>query len=120
MRLWKPFQRFVTTLRRKINLRNDAIDIFALLIFLSHSKLLYQLSMLFCSTMVTFYSAVDKYKNWTKEVMVVDKSINRDSAKFYLLGILPLLAVIVFNILPALLLVLYPSSSSGNSYPNVN
>ena len=108
VRLWKPFQRFVTTLRRKINLRYDAIDIFASLIFLSHSKLLYQLSMLFRSTTVTFYSAVDEYKNWTKEVMVVDKSINHDSAKFYLLGILPLLAVIVFNILPALLLVLYP------------
>ena len=40
--------------------------------------------------------------------MIVDKSIGCFSAKYCLLGILPLLAVIVFNILPALLLVLYP------------
>ena len=48
-------------------------------------------------------------ENWTERVMIVDKSINCNShANFYLLGILPLLSVIVFNILPALLLVLYP------------
>ena len=107
--LWKPFQRCFTTLRRKINLRNDVIDIFASLIFLSHSKLLYQLSMLFRCTTVTFDSEIDMYKNWTRRVMIVDKSITcNSSAKYYLLGILPLLSVIVFNILPALLLVLYP------------
>ena len=106
--LWKPFQRCFTTLRRKINLRNDLIDIFASLIFLSHSKLLYQLSILFRCTTVTFDSEIDEYKNWTERVMITDKSINCDSPNFYLLGILPLLLVIVFNILPALLLVLYP------------
>ena len=104
--LWKPFQKCFFTLRKKINLRNDVIDIFASLIFLSHSKLLYQLSMLFRCTTVTFDS---EYKNWTKMVMIVDKGITcNSSAKYYLLGILPLLSVIVFNILPALLLVLYP------------
>ena len=40
--------------------------------------------------------------------MIVDKSITCNGAKYCLLGILPLLSVIVFNILPALLLVLYP------------
>ncbi len=107
--LWKPFQRCFTTLRRKINLRNDVIDIFASLIFLSHSKLLYQLSMLFRCTTVTFDSEIDEYKNWTEKVMITDKSINCSySANYYLLAILPFLSVIVFNILPALLLVLYP------------
>ena len=105
--LWRPFHRCLASMRRKWSLRTDILDVFASLIFLSHSKLTYQVSMLFRCTTVGQLN-FDGWNDKSSRVMNVDKSTSCDGGKYYLVGTLPLLAAVVFNLIPALLLVLYP------------
>ena len=110
MLLWKPFHRCCIRLRNGWNPKNDLIDAFAFFFLLSYSKILFHsLLLIGCCRSISF----DKLGN-TKELLYAkcfDPSISCKDTGHLKITIPALSVLILFNILPALLLILYPIKS---------
>lgn len=108
--LWKPFHRCCVRLRKGWNPKNDLIDAFASFFLLSYSKILYHsLLLIGCCRSIAF----DKLGN-RKEILYAkcfDPSILCKDMGHLKITIPSLIVLVLFNILPALLLVLYPIKS---------
>ena len=103
--LWRPFHRCFVRLRRGWDTKNDLIDVFATFLLLSYVKIIYQ-SVLFTSlTKITTYSLNGDFL-LAYHVSDIDMTVKRTSTKYG--AAFAVLLNIVFNILPVLLLVLYP------------
>ena len=106
--LWKPFHRYWVRLRTGLNAKNDLIDVFASFFLLSYSKTLYQSMLLVgCCTTVNFDESQpgDLTYKYAKCFDPSESCISRENLK---ITIPAAIVMFVFNILPALLLVLYP------------
>ena len=108
--LWRPFHECFFKLQKRLATQSDITNIFASFIYLSHGKLLYQMSILFqCTTVGKLSLSEPTYRDWSEnDVMFNDKSVSCGATQYFLLAIPGLLVLLVFNILPALLLVFYP------------
>ena len=108
MCLWKPFHRCFVKLRRGWNKKSDIIDVFATFFLLSYSKCLYQSAVLLYALKVSTYNVSEHSIYFVVERAYIDPSITYGSANHLLFAIPAVLISFVFNILPTLLLILYP------------
>ena len=105
--LWRPFHRCFVQLRRGWDTKNDLIDVFASFLLLSFVKILYQTVIMFSTTRPATFSLSGEYLYYSY-VSDIDNSIPITSAKYIIAVISALVICIIFNLLPILLLVLYP------------
>ena len=106
--LWRPFHGCFVRLRRGWDTRRDIVDVFASCFLLSFSKLTYQSMILINCPLIT---RLDEESNMSYgHVMAYNPNISCKSTnvKYLLITIFASLSILVFNILPALLLVLHP------------
>ena len=105
MLLWRPFHRYFIGLQRGWDTRSDIIDAFSSFFLLSYGKLVYQFFVLsHCIPLKYVQDGVPHYLH----VLFGDTNIPCLSTKHALLLAPSLLVFITFNLLPTLLLVLYP------------
>ena len=105
--LWRPFHRCFVQLRRGWDTKNDLIDVFATFLLLSFIKIFYQTELVTNTTMLQSYSLSSEHMYYSY-VSYADNSIPTTSAKYIIAVISALVICITFNVLPILLLVLYP------------
>ena len=101
--LWRPFHRCLVKIRRGYGSNNDIIDVFSAFFLLSYSKLMFQCSFFLACTEIRNISDDSYYL-----VMEYDPAVRCSSSRYYQVAVPALLCLFIFNILPALLLVLYP------------
>ena len=104
--LWRPFHRRFVQLRRGWDTKSDIIDAFITIFFLTYSKILYQTVLLVAHKEVKNTQPSGTY--FRSYVCAVDHSVDYGNAYHLSFAIPVILTSIVFNILPPLLLVLYP------------
>ena len=105
--LWRPFHKCFVRLRRGWDTKNDLIDVFATFLLLSFVKIMYQTVLMFNTTMLETFSLSGEYL-YHSYVSNVDNSIPTAGAKYIIAVNSALVICIIFNLLPILLLVLYP------------
>ena len=104
--LWKPFHRCCVQLRRGWNTKNDICDVFATFFLLSYTKTMH-LTLLFLRNHKVY--SIDKWGSHTVTLQpIVDRSILHHGMNHLLFNIPSLIFWFVFNIIPLLLLILYP------------
>ena len=106
--LWRPFHQICVKLRKGWDTRRDMVDVFASFFLLSFSKTLYfSLLILECSRRTTLTEEGNVICHF---VMAHDPSIicNSSNVKYVITATFASLCILIFCILPALLLVLYP------------
>ena len=104
--LWRPFHKCFVKLRREWNVKSDIIDVFSAFFLLSYSKLMYQSTLLVSCQKVTYLN----HTHWGihNYIMKYDSTVACGSSKYIYIALPAIISLCVFNILPALLLVLYP------------
>ena len=105
--LWRPFHRCFVQLRRGWDTKNDLIDVFATFLLLSFVKIMYQTVLVLSATTLDIYSLSGEHLYYSY-VSNIDNSIPITSAKYIIPVISALVICIIFNVLPILLLFLYP------------
>ena len=103
--LWRPFHRCFVRLQRGWDTRSDIIDAFSSFFLLSYGKLVYQFLVLsHCIPLKYIQGGVPHYLH----VLFSDMNIPCSSPKHAFVLVPSLFVFITFNLLPTLLLVLYP------------
>ena len=104
--VWKPFHRCFVCLRRQWDKKNDIIDVFTTFLYLLYGKCLYQtLVLLNWNDIVDFNSSGMAFLSYRP---YLDLSIGYGK-KHHLFFMIPALIIFtVFNMLPLLLLIVYP------------
>ena len=106
MWLWRPVHRYFVRLRRGWDTKSDIIDAFTTFFFLTYSKILCQTLLLISSKPIR--NIEPPGKSFLTYVSVVDHSVDYGSL-YHLSFVIPgVLISLIFNILPPLLLILYP------------
>ena len=104
--LWRPFHRCFVRLRRGWNTKSDIIDVFTTFFLLSYSKIVHQ------TMLLTTSRAIANIDQAGRDVatyrLIVDPSIEYGDLYHLAFAIPSLFICLVFNILPPLLLILYP------------
>ena len=107
--LWRPFHRCFVRLRRGWDTKSDIIDVFTTFFLLSYGKIMYQTLLL-----TGYYTIINIDKSGQHFVTyqcLVDQSVLYGS-KYHLLFAIPAVMIsLVFNVLPLLLLILYPTKA---------
>ena len=104
---WRPFHKCFVRLQRGWNSKSDIIDVFASFFLLTYSKLLHQIILFSRCRHLQYIEDANSTSHY-KLVMHIDVDINCLSTK-HLSFVIPLaILFVVFNLLPALLLILYP------------
>ena len=104
--LWRPFHGCFVRLRRGWNTKSDIIDVFTTFVFLSYSTVMHQtIQMISSEALIT----IDASGMCTFSLVpFVDNSLTYNHVQYYLFVAPSLIIFLVFNILPPLLLILYP------------
>ena len=105
--LWRPFHKCFVQLRKGWNTKNDLIDVFANFFLLSYLKILSQTIEMTSLTYMSTYSLSNGHYNYTY-VLNTDNSISMTSSLYITHATFAFLLSVIFNILPLLLLVMYP------------
>ena len=107
--LWKPFHRCAVRLKGRLDMRRDIIDVFASFFLLSFSKVMYQTFFFACFNKITnkCYSNLGIGTDTTL-VSDADKNVLFLSAHHLAYLIPAILVCFIFNVIPTLLLLLYP------------
>lgn len=104
--LWRPMHRCFIRLRRGWNKTSDIIDVFSTFFLLSFSKVLYQ-TVVFITYQTIWFHCCDTFSD-RKLVTNIDLNVDYGSREHLLFGIPAILLCCIFNIFPALILILYP------------
>ena len=104
--LWRPFHRCFVRLRRGWDTKSDITDAFITFFFLTYCKIFYQTILMTSSRHVRNIELSGKY--FMTYVCSVDNSVEYGSIHHILVAIPVMFVSLLFNILPSLLLVLYP------------
>ena len=105
--LWRPFHRCFVRLRRGWDTKSDIIDVFTTFFFLTYSKILNQTVLLLSSKQITHIELSGKH--FLTYVSAVDSSVKAGGRYHLPFAISGLLISAIFNILPPLVLILYPT-----------
>ena len=105
--LWKPFHRCLTQLRKSCNTKIDLINVFATFLLLSYTKLVTQLILMENVELILNYSLTDGNSSFMYGLNG-DNSIRLGSLHYLINAITAGVIFILFNVLPTILLVLYP------------
>lgn len=102
----RPFSKCLGKLRRDWSEKRDVVDVFSAFFLLSYSKLMYQSAVCLACQKVTM---IDSQDNWDMEyIMEYDSNVTCGSSRYFAAAIPAILSLCVLNVLPALLIVLYP------------
>ena len=104
--LWRPFHRCFVRLRRGWDTKSDIIDAFTTFFFLTYSKILSQTLLLISSKPIK--NVEPSGKSFLTYVSEVDQSVAYGGMYHLSFAIPGIFISIIFNILPLLLLILYP------------
>ena len=103
--LWKPFSKWFTRIRRRVNPRASLINAFATFLLLSYSKLAVTSILLLTPSYL-----YDQTGHHVSTVLIYDGTLGFFKSKKHIwLAILAITIFIIFVVLPPLLLLLYPS-----------
>ena len=101
------FHKCLAKLKQDWGDKRDVVDVFSAFFLLSYSRLLYQSSLFLACDKVSYIYG--KHRHWgIRYIMNYDTNIICGSPEHVIIAVVSLLIIFVFNILPALLLVLYP------------
>ena len=104
--LFAPFRKCLGSLKQNWGEKRDIIDLFSALFLFSYSKLMYQASLFLTNAKVTH---INIHGDWSlKYILVYDSNTTYGSSRYIIIAVVSILILFVFNILPALVLVLYP------------
>ena len=104
--LWRPFHRYFIQLRRGWDTKSDIIDVFTTFLLLSNGKIMYQTLLLLNRDEILNINQSGKH--FTSYKCVADQGISYGSAYHLLFAIPSVLIFCICNILPPLLLIIYP------------
>ena len=104
--LWSLLHRCFVRLRRSWDTKSDIIDVFITFLFLSHSTVMHQTMRIIRSDTLLTIDASGKPSISLEPS--VDYSLTYNDAYYYLFAVLSSVMFLVFNLLPPLLLILYP------------
>ena len=105
--LWRPFHRcFVRVRRGSWNTKSDVIDVFASFFLLSFSKVMYQTALLWSQQTIQNYRL--GVLIGSTQVTNIDLNVKYGSAEHLVYAVPSVLIFSIFNILPTILLLLYP------------
>ena len=107
--LWRPFHRCFVHLRRGWDTKSDIIDVFTTFFFLTYTKILYQTLLLMSNKPIKNIELSGKV--FLTYVPVVDHSLKFGGIYHLSFAIPGILVSLIFNILPPLMLILYPIRS---------
>ena len=101
-----PFHKCLGKLKQGWGEKRDVVDVFSAFFLLSYSRLMYQAGVfLQCSKVVS----IETHNYWdVKYILSYDSNITCGSSKYIAIAAVAILSLFVFNILPALLIILYP------------
>ena len=106
VRLWRPFHNCFVRLRRGWNIKSDLVDAFITFYLLSYTKSSYQaFTLLTPGVIVTTDSSGNLHNSYP---LLIDNSIDYFGCSHLPFAVPALCLLFVFNILPALVLLLYP------------
>ena len=104
--LWRPFHKCFVRLRREWDIKSDLVDAFVTFMLLFYTKNSYQAIVLLSSTAIkTTNQSGSIYKRYQ---LAIDPTIDFLGCTHLPIAITALVLFFVFNILPPLLLILYP------------
>ena len=106
--LWKPFHKCTVNIRKWWNTKNDLADVFSTFFLLSYTKIMYQTLVLLNTTEV-YQCLLSGCCSYNEYALSTDMSISVGSAKYVTITLIATLVFFIFNILPTLLLALYPT-----------
>ena len=106
--LWKPFRSCIVRLRKGWDTKRDITDVFASFFILSYTKIMSQTLIMLSTDKLYSYSIAFEPEPQSSYILRADSSITVGSAKYICIFIFTGLVFCVFNIFPALLLILYP------------
>ena len=104
---WKPFHRCFVRLQRGWDTRSDIIDVFASFFLLAYSKLLHQIILFTRCRHLRYIENTNSTPHY-KLIMHIDIDIDCWSTKHLSFIIPSAILFAIFNLFPALLLILYP------------
>ena len=104
--LWRPFHRCFVRLRRSWDTKTDIIDVFTTFFLLSYGKIMYQTLLLLSRDEIININQSGQH--FTSYQCVADQSISYGSTYHLLFAIPSVFIFFICNILPPLLLILYP------------
>ena len=106
--LWRPFHKCFVHLRRGWSKKTGTINVFASFFLLSYNKLIYLGTMLLnCRNMYTY--DLDLGNKTASVITTSDFSVHCDRKESYKYFIPPFLIFCIFNVLPTIILTLYPT-----------
>ena len=106
--LWRPFHRCFVHLRRRWNTKNDIIDVFASFFLLAFSKCMYQIYLMITyQTVLHEIPLLNRALGYT-QVLNIDMNVTYGSTEHLIFAIPAIFMSCFFNILPTLLILLYP------------
>ena len=107
VRMWSPFHRCFVRLRRSWNTKSDLIDVFASFLLLSYTKLMYQ-TLLTTNIQMTQNLSLTEDQIYSMYVLTADFSVRLPSPYYTISVVIAGAISVIFNLLPILMLVLYP------------
>ena len=105
--LWRPFHRCFVRLRRSWDTKSDIIDVFTTFLLLSYGKIMYQTLLLINRDEIL--NIDQSGRQFTSYQCVADQSISYGSTYHLLFAIPSVLIFCICNLLPLLVLMLYPT-----------
>ena len=103
--LFLPFRKCLGRLKEDWGEKRDIVDLFSAFFLLSYTRLMYQASVLLKTIKVTH---VNTHGHWSQKYILSYDNITYGSSKYIVIAVVSVLTLFIFNILPALLLILYP------------
>ena len=101
-----PFRKCLGKLKQDWSEKLDLVGLFSAFFLLSYSRLMFQASLFLVRGNVT---RINANIDWSMHaILVYASNITCGSSKYFAIAIVSVLILFVFNVLPALLLVLYP------------
>ena len=101
--LWRPIHKYYVKVHRKVNPRTSIIDAFATTLILSYSRIM--LASFDLLAPIGLYSPTGKV---VKYIVYFDSHLNYSSSQHIPFMLLAVTVLVLFNILPAVFLLLYP------------
>jgi hypothetical protein len=106
MLVWKPFHKCFSRLRRQWDKNSEIIDVFVTFLYLLYGRCLYQTLVLLNWTAITNFNSIGMA--FLSYQPILDPSIDYGKSHHLLFVIPALVIFIIFNVLPLILLIIYP------------
>ena len=107
--LWRPFHKCSVRLRKRWDRKTDLIDVFITFFIFLYYKFAYLSSTLLTETKIVQIDNSGNRSITSVQAVEIDSNVPHLSNDYFLIAMFSGLLLLVFNILPPLLLILYPT-----------